>query len=78
MELNSTSDAVDEVVNGDHLEILLEQLDDAVGADVAAAAGHLSTSRNVLFSSSLTPRRNKLECLFVPGKYFQASLVFVG
>jgi hypothetical protein len=50
VELNCTSDAVDEVVNGDHLEILLEQLDDAVGADVAAAAGHLtSTSRNGFF-----------------------------
>ena len=35
-----TSDAVDEVVDGHHFEVLLEQLDDAVRRDVAAAAGH--------------------------------------
>ena len=35
-----TSDAVDEVVDDDDLEVLLEELDDTVGADVAATAGH--------------------------------------
>ena len=35
-----TSDAVDEVVDDDDLEVLLQELDNAVRPDVAAATGH--------------------------------------
>ena len=35
-----TSDAVDKVVDGDDVEVLLEEADGAVGGHVAAAARH--------------------------------------
>lgn len=40
MILYITFDAVDEIVNGDDGEVLVKQLDDAVGRDVTAASGH--------------------------------------
>ncbi len=35
-----TLNAVDEIVDGDDVKVLIEQLDDAVTGDVAAATGH--------------------------------------
>ena len=40
MNKGLTFDAVDEVITGDDVEVILEELDDAVGGHVTAAPGH--------------------------------------